>query len=1789
MFESLKPKIKQTVAVAKTPKKPPAPHPEQKSAKKDGKFGKAPPRPPAKGGGGGVADTRQPMPCVRWLCSGKCSVGDSCRFCHIKDGVLTPSEKFPANFDTSTLGDAKSIPCRFNAEGNCNFGDACPLSHTLKPKAKPKPKAKVLICANPHAKFKNESKQCEEWVLDTGTGLDVAGDLDGARIVSAASAPELATAGGIVQPTEASAVFIEELGADVCALKLPQDDAPKALSVGKRCATQGYEIWWQPWAPTPVMRRPDGSYMTVSVENFVPFITSRHSRASQDTKFNVLPVIQNGHDEIEDVVCVEEICEDGDITPRLPQFDPDGNPYVDSIAGEGPSYTVLQDSISEVGEQVEPIDPDVRAFVRALDGGHGAHDDAAYGDTAQLKVAPVPDAPEELIAPTRKSAHLSVHHLALHLPADVANCKGCAFAKKTRQYSRRRPKSGVTIESEDAVAQPFGACFHLDHITMKHGTEAAKSASGALSVLDEKTEFKGLMPTNSREHREVLQQVRQFEGAEPAQQARRWWTDCAPEFRAASREIRRLRPLAHFTSPPYRPCANGIIERSNRVVEEGTNAALCIGGGDAKWWVCAGPFWVTMFNGFSVGPDGQTPWERRFQTPAPFKLYPWGALVFVKPPIELEGAKRKFEPKVLPHVLVSIGIGPGCIFNHTYGVVKLTSLLGDNRPSRARIRYTTDIQFPEVPSFPLRLKLNATGSLGDASLPGPAVADAGESFGVAEAQEDSDDGIDGSFGENKPMLQSTYFEAVSLDPEEASPPDAEDDAFVVAAREEIAPLADDEISRDGIRAPAGWRIDVFGSRQVSVPPWSRRPPNARPEDWILTNKKRQDELRAAWSTEDPDSFNKQEARRAAYIADKVARRTIAAPVLQKSDGVMHDASQSTTGGSFVEFLDCEAEVKLSDPPGDLIEGLGPKSAGKFEVTSPSNPTPCLVNPCSRSQRKSQVGAIEQLEQLTKEKILSGKFERLLIELCCEESSELSENVVGRSLAIRVTQSHDMTSKRTIKALHKVIRTSQHMNLSIHVWVSIPCTAGCSFKFPNAAKGIATGDFQLTEELVRIAIGVCKHVDSAGGFIHWEWPKTSDLWNLECVKEFLGSRDAKTSLVSTAAAGLKFQQPDGSRVCLKKFWRIDSTCPALTEELKKFEKLPDDAKFTECKGQKAKDSARYTKVFAKSFWKAIVPQKRVISAAALQRAVENYTIAAEEEIWPSLVVRQIALSSAEAKTPAAKAAFDKELSGHRRRGTWDESTVREFSDLMRDPTKKEVMHGRIFGILGNKNDECDASLQEMKYRSVFQGSNIRTKTGVSAIDLFEEVSSAPASFTAIRCALAAAVLRGLVVSVRDALQAYLQARINTPDRIETWVSLPPEYLPDEWFVDGSARTKTKYKNPVVLLILALYGHPESGALWDALLTKALTCRGWHTIPEWPGVFIHSDLSVLIVYVDDLMLCTKLAQQKAHWSSLDEAVEFKEGPAPIGRFIGAHYQLDDFKADHAAAPRTLTIDMRSYVSTMAQKFSDEAGLKLRKVASPFLADEQWASDCTTPGIYANSCASHAATSLFTSRVARPDLTVITQRLCSAVSRWTTVHDAALVRLMSYCQFNAEFVLKGTLAPEDFEDVVINPYPDADWNGDPMTTKSTTGFWVELFAEKSGRSWPLSWGSVSQTSTGSCTAETETVAASHTLRREAIPIQLLFEHMLGRRLPIRMHIDNMQAISAIQKGYSKKLRYLARTQRVCIGLLNDLLCDEECLFSVVHCPTLEMKGDLFTKALIPQKFADALEMIGMRWIGE
>ena len=94
--------------------------------------------------------------------------------------------------------------------------------------------------------------------------------------------------------------------------------------------------------------------------------------------------------------------------------------------------------------------------------------------------------------------------------------------------------------------------------------------------------------------------------------------------------------------------------------------------------------------------------------------------------------------------------------------------------------------------------------------------------------------------------------------------------------------------------------------------------------------------------------------------------------------------------------------------------------------------------------------------------------------------------------------------------------------------------------------------------------------------------------------------------------------------------------------------------------------------------------------------------------------------------------------------------------------------------------------------IFAGDNIQIASGMQAHELFQELWQTPAAMGYVRAALGIAALQGHIPKVREATQAYIQARIDGPDRPRTWVRLPRQWWPAAWF---DASGKPLYQGPV----------------------------------------------------------------------------------------------------------------------------------------------------------------------------------------------------------------------------------------------------------------------------------------------------------------------------------------------------------------------------------------------------------
>ena len=118
--------------------------------------------------------------------------------------------------------------------------------------------------------------------------------------------------------------------------------------------------------------------------------------------------------------------------------------------------------------------------------------------------------------------------------------------------------------------------------------------------------------------------------------------------------------------------------------------------------------------------------------------------------------------------------------------------------------------------------------------------------------------------------------------------------------------------------------------------------------------------------------------------------------------------------------------------------------------------------------------------------------------------------------------------------------------------------------------------------------------------------------------------------------------------------------------------------------------------------------------------------------------------------------------------------------------------------------------------------------------YQEIGATLSSMGSAHCALGVGALKKSKMSTIDAKKSYIQSFIDVPGRPRTWICLPKFLWPKSWFnADGSP----KYKDPVCVLKRALYGHPESGPIWDKMHKVMREC-GFLPVGEGsPGVFYH----------------------------------------------------------------------------------------------------------------------------------------------------------------------------------------------------------------------------------------------------------------------------------------------------------------------------------------------------------------
>ena len=150
-------------------------------------------------------------------------------------------------------------------------------------------------------------------------------------------------------------------------------------------------------------------------------------------------------------------------------------------------------------------------------------------------------------------------------------------------------------------------------------------------------------------------------------------------------------------------------------------------------------------------------------------------------------------------------------------------------------------------------------------------------------------------------------------------------------------------------------------------------------------------------------------------------------------------------------------------------------------------------------------------------------------------------------------------------------------------------------------------------------------------------------------------------------------------------------------------------------------------------------------------------------WNACVARSVGKREIETN-PKAQAALKKEWDRLRAIKCWDESVVREWTDVAREAkqSQSKAHIGRIFAVCVEKNSELPDSDPSRKFkgRVVFQGSNVKDENWDWAI--FQELASCPATMEAAKAADAYGCCPGHIVETADAAQLYPIQAWRNPD-------------------------------------------------------------------------------------------------------------------------------------------------------------------------------------------------------------------------------------------------------------------------------------------------------------------------------------------------------------------------------------------------------------------------------------------
>lgn len=494
----------------------------------------------------------------------------------------------------------------------------------------------------------------------------------------------------------------------------------------------------------------------------------------------------------------------------------------------------------------------------------------------------------------------------------------------------------------------------------------------------------------------------------------------------------------------------------------------------------------------------------------------------------------------------------------------------------------------------------------------------------------------------------------------------------------------------------------------------------------------------------------------------------------------------------------------------------------------------------------------------------------------------------------------------------------------------------------------------------------------------------------------------------------------------------------------------------------------------------------------------------------------------------KAAMDDEMLSLQKNETW------KLVDLPRD--KNPINNAWIYKTKYKTNGEID----RFKARLVIKGC-----AQVHGID-FQETFSPVVKYDSVRVILAIAAARKLMLRQFDIKTAFLYGDLEE----DIYMKQPKGYE------DGTQL--------VCKLQRSLYGLKQAPRCWNKKFKNMLRNFDLKETKADPCVFVsnkNNQLLIVAIFVDDGLIAAannQLVDTMVNY--LKDNFETKEGE--LDHFLGIEI---DQRPDGS-----IFIHQSSYCKRILEKFNMEEANVLHIPTDPQHSLDPNLSGSLEAGEvpYRESVGSL----LYLSQITRPDITFAVNLVSRYLEKPLTIHWNAVKRIFKYLKgtFNYGLIYDSSVTPK------LRGYSDADYAGDTITRRSTSGF---IFMMGEGI---VAWCSQRQKSVALSTTEAEYIALSQSIQ-ELTWLTLLISDLLEAQgdTPV-LYADNQSAIKLV-----KNPEYHKRTKHIDVRYHYIREKFSEGMFSLEYVPSKEQLADILTKPTPRPRFQELREMLGIRYI--